>query len=350
MIKFKIKNRTIDKYQKPFIVAELSANHGNSLSIALKSISEAKKNGADAIKIQTYTADSMTLNSRQKIFKIKKGLWKGKYLYDLYKKASTPYKWHKKIFDYCKKNNIICFSTPFDENAVDLLENLNCPVYKIASFEITDLPLIQYVINKRKPIIVSTGMASITEINDVINLFKLNNFKNYMLLHCVSSYPAPTKDIRLQNIEYLKSKYNCEVGLSDHTLGNEIASFSVIKGAPLIEKHFILKRNIKSPDNAFSMLPKELNNLRKLADLAWQINKDINFNLKKSEKENLIFRRSLFFSADLKKGTKLGKKHIIRRRPGFGLPPKFEQKIIGKILNKNVKFAQLIKKKYLVSK
>jgi len=345
--KFLIKNRKISQNNKPFIVAELSANHGNNLSTALKTIDEAKKNGADAIKIQTYTADSMTLNSKKKIFKIKSGLWKDNYLHDLYKRASTPYKWHKKIFEHSKKNKLICFSTPFDEDAVDLLEELNCPIYKIASFEITDLPLIQYIINKKKPIIVSTGMASKGEIDDVINLFKKNNFRKYMLLYCVSAYPAPVEDIRLNNISYLKNRYKCEVGLSDHSLGNDVAGFSIIKGATLIEKHFILKKEIKSPDSTFSMLPNDLKKLRLLLDKAWAINKKIDFKTKKSEKNNLIFRRSLFFNRDIKKGTKIGLKHIVRRRPGYGMPPKFEKAIVGKVLKRNVQFADLVKKSYL---
>lgn len=345
--KFFIKNRKISQNNKPFIVAELSANHGNSLTTALKTIDEAKKNGADAIKIQTYTADSMTLNSKKKIFKIKSGLWKGNYLHDLYNKASTPYKWHKKIFEHSQKNKLICFSTPFDEGAVDLLEKLNCPIYKIASFEITDLPLIQYIISKKKPIIVSTGMASKEEIEDVVNLFKKNNFRKYMLLYCVSAYPTPVEDIRLNNINYLKNKYKCEVGLSDHSLGNDVAGFAIIKGATLIEKHFIYKRKINSPDSTFSMLPKDLKNLRILSDKAWAINKKIDFKTKKSEKNNLIFRRSLFFNLDLKKGTKIALKHITRRRPGYGMPPKLEKTVVGKILKKNVQFAELVKKSYL---
>ncbi len=344
--KFSIKNREISQNNKPFIVAELSANHGNSLSTALKTIDEAKKNGADAIKIQTYTADSMTLNSKKKIFKIKKGLWKDKYLYNLYKEASTPYKWHKKIFEHSKKNKLICFSTPFDEEAVDMLDDLNCPVFKIASFEMTDLPLIQYIISKKKPIIVSTGMSSLNEINDVIKLFKKNKFNKYMLLYCVSGYPTPVEDVRLRNIELLRKKYNCEVGLSDHSLGNQVAALSVLKSASLIEKHFIINKYIKSPDSTFSMMPEDLKNLRNQVDLSWKLNKKADFTRKKSEKENIIFRRSLFFRSDLKKGTKIKAEHITRRRPGYGLPPKFQKNFIGKVLRKNVKFADLVKKTY----
>ncbi len=340
---FSIFNKKINNKSRPFIIAELSANHGNNLQTVYKSLLAAKKNGADAIKIQTYTADSMTFNLKNNNFKIKNGLWKNKYLYDLYKKASTPYNWHQKIFEYSKKIKIPCFSTPFDENAVDLLESLNCPAYKVSSFEMIDLPLINYIINKKKPIIVSTGMASLSEIDDVVKLFKKRKFYNYMLLHCISSYPASLSEMKLKNIEFLKDKYKCQIGLSDHSIGNEAAVWSIIKGATLIEKHFILNNSVDSADKKFSMTPKGLKDLRKKADDAWMSSKDINFGQRLVEKDNIIFRRTLFFSKNKNKGDKLTNYDICRKRPGIGLKPKYLNKIIGKKLSKNVKTGDPVK-------
>ena len=258
-----INNRKISSKDEPFIIAELSANHCGSLEIALETIDSAKKNGADAIKIQSYTANSMTLDSNKDDFLIKNGTWKGYKLFDLYKEASTPYEWHEKLFNHARDIGITIFSTPFDEEAVDLLNSLNTPAYKIASFEIIDLPLIKYVASKGKPILISTGMACSEEINDAVITAKKYGTGEILLFHCVSDYPASTKDSNINLIKTLKEKYDVQVGLSDHTLSNTAALAAVSLGAVAIEKHFIVNKKLTGPDSTFSIDPEQIRSLKR---------------------------------------------------------------------------------------
>ncbi len=328
-----INGRKIGKDYSPYIIAELSANHNGSLNKAKKLIKSAKDNGADAIKIQTYTADSMTIDSDKEDFKIKGGLWDGYKLYDLYKKASTPYEWHKELFNYANEIDVTIFSSPFDEEAVDLLESLNTPAYKIASFELTDLPLIDYIAKKKKPLLISTGMGSQNEIKDAVETARQSGCKEILLFHCISSYPTPTKDTNLLTLKALKSTYEVEVGLSDHTLNNLSSIASIALGAVAIEKHFTLDRTEKGPDSAFSIEPKELQKLKKQTTECWQALGKEDFDRPAIENKNKAFRRSLYFVKDLKKGARITENDIKRIRPGYGLPPK----MISEILKRKTK-------------
>jgi len=335
--KLKIEKKIISEKSKPYIVAELSANHNGSVDNALKHIKSAKKNGADAIKIQTYTPDSITMKSNRKDFLIKKGIWKNKTLYDLYKWAHTPYEWHKKIFDYANKNQITCFSTPFDESGVDLLEKLNTPAYKIASFELIDIPLIKYAAKTKKPMIMSTGMASVKEIDDAVNVVeKHNSIKRLILLHCVSGYPTNIELMNLKKISFLRNRYKCLVGLSDHSKGMIAPIVSVSYGACLIEKHFITSKKIKSPDKDFSILPKELSELCQISQKTFLAKGDGSVKNNLAEKESIKYRRSIYVINNIKKNEKLTSKNIKRIRPGYGLPPKFYEKLLGKKASKNL--------------
>ena len=321
----------------PYIVAELSANHNGSLNKAKKTILSAKQNGASAVKIQTYNADSMTINCKKEDFAIKGGLWDGYYLYDLYKEASTPYEWHEDLFKYAKEIGITIFSTPFDEKAVDLLEDLNTPAYKIASFELTDLPLIEYISKKKKPILISTGMGSEKEIKEAIETIRKQNCEQLLIFHCISSYPTPTELSNLKMINYLKKKYKTEVGLSDHTIDNISAIVATSIGASAIEKHFIIDRKEKGPDSEFSIEPDELKILVKDVNRAWKALGSSEFSRPNIEEKNLVFRRSLYFVEDLKANQIINHKHIKRIRPGFGINPKFYKEIIGKRVLKDIK-------------
>lgn len=330
--KKKINNLFSSKINKPpIIVAELSANHNGSILKAKKLIRLAKKNGADLIKIQTYTPDTMTINSKKKDFVIKSGLWKGKSLYELYKLAQTPFEWQKELFEYAKKINIGLFSTPFDETAVDYLEDLNCPIYKVSSFEITDLHLIEYIAKTNKPIILSTGLSNEKEIYEAVKTIKKFSKKEIILLHCISEYPAKLENSNLNTITYLGKKFKLKIGLSDHTIGNTAALVATSLGACLIEKHFTDDRSTdKGPDSAFSMNPKELSNLSKQTKLIF---KSLgNYGIKRSdqEKKNKIFRRSLYYNKDLIIGDRINKANVVKIRPGYGLDTKYYKKIIGK--------------------
>ena len=324
------------KLKKPYLIAEISGNHNGSLKRAKEIIKLAKVNGADCVKLQTYTPETMTIKSSNKDFLISKGLWKGYRLWDLYKHAHTPFKWHKELFDYAKKIKITCISTPFDETAVDLLENLKVPFYKIASFEITDIPLIKYIAKKNKPIMLSTGMANLSEITRAVKEIKIYNNKEILLFHCVSGYPTPIDEINLSNINYLKQKYKCEIGLSDHTIGNTAAVTSIAYGVKVIEKHFTISRKNKGPDSEFSIEPNELLSLNKNVNEAYQSIGKVNFNLKKSEKYNIKFRRSIYAIQDIKKNEKFTINNIKRIRPGYGLSPIYFEKILGKKSKKNI--------------
>jgi len=322
------------KDKEPFIIAELSANHNGSINRAFESIKVAKECGASAIKIQTYTADTMTIKSDRDEFKVKSGIWNGYELYDLYNEAHTPYEWHKPLFDYAKKIGITIFSTPFDRSAVDLLEDLNAPLYKVASFEVIDLPLIKYIAQTKKPMIISTGMANLEEIKEAVEVAKESGCQDLALLHCISSYPAPIEESNLLTIPDLAEKFGVISGLSDHTMGTVVATTSIALGARVIEKHFTLSRDDKGPDSEFSLEPSELKKLCKDAKAAWSSLGKAGYNLKKSEK--LTSRRSLYIVKDVKKGEVLSEKNIRSIRPGYGLHPKHLKDVLGKKVISNI--------------
>jgi len=332
----KIDKSIIDENNEPYIIAELSANHCGSIKKALKTIKSAKLNGADAIKIQSYTPDSMTLDCNKDDFLIKEGNWKGYKLYDLYKEACTPYEWHRELFNYAKKLDITIFSTPFDEKAVDLLEELDVPAFKIASFEIIDLPLIKYVASKGKPLLISTGMASENEICEAVKVSKDYGCGDVLLFHCISDYPASTKNSNINLIRTIKDKFDVEVGLSDHTLNNTSALAAISLGAVAIEKHFILDRQQKGPDSAFSIEPKELKELKFLTKECWQAMGSGEFLRSTSELKNKVFRRSLYFVKDMEMGQLITQKDIRRLRPGYGIPPKYIDQVINRRLKISV--------------
>ena len=315
---------------KIFFIAEISANHCGNFKLAKKLIKCAHKNGADAVKLQTYTADTMTLKSNKKYFKIKQGLWKGYTLWDLYNKAHTPLKWHKKLFQYGKKLGIKVFSTPFDDTAVDFLEKLNCPMYKIASFEMTDLNLVKKISQTKKPIIISTGMANLEEITTTLKVAKKNGAKNITLLYCVSNYPSSIEDFNLNNIRILKNKFNCKVGISDHSTDNRVAISAIASGAEVIEKHIALDNQKKGFDIDFSLKGKEIKKLRDDIDVAFALLGRNFFFRSKSENKSKTFRRSIFATKDIKKGEKFTKQNIRVVRPGYGLMPKYFNKILNK--------------------
>jgi len=318
------------KNKIPFLVAEISANHCGNINLAKKLIKCAKDNGADAAKLQTYTADTMTIQSNKKYFKIKNGLWKGYDLWNLYNEAHTPLEWHKKLFDYGKKLGITIFSTPFDETAVNLLEKLKCPMYKVASFEITDLLLIKKISQTKKPIIISTGMASMEEIELAYRTAKNYGAKDITLLYCVSNYPSKNTDFNLNNIKILKNKFKCRVGLSDHSKDNRVAIAAVAAGAEVVEKHIALDKQKKGLDIEFSLKGKEIKKFKEDINLAYNLLGKKYFFRNKSEKKSKIFRRSIFATENIKKGEKFNNQNIRRIRPGYGLEPKYYEKLIGR--------------------
>ena len=318
------------KNKIPFLVAEISANHCGNINLAKKLIKCAKDNGADAAKLQTYTADTMTIQSNKKYFKIKNGLWKGYDLWNLYNEAHTPLEWNKKLFDYGKKLGITIFSTPFDETAVNLLEKLKCPMYKVASFEITDLLLIKKISQTKKPIIISTGMASMEEIELAYRTAKNYGAKDITLLYCVSNYPSKNTDFNLNNIKILKNKFKCRVGLSDHSKDNRVAIAAVAAGAEVVEKHIALDKQKRGLDIEFSLKGKEIKKFKQDINLAYNLLGKKYFYRNKSEKKSKIFRRSIFATENIKKGEKFNNQNIRRIRPGYGLEPKYYEKLIGR--------------------
>ena len=324
-----IDNKAIGKNNAPYIIAELSANHNGDIQRAFDSILAAKEAGADAVKIQSYTADTMTIDCDREDFQIKGGLWDGYNLYELYQEAQTPYKWHKPLFDYAKKIGITIFSSPFDETAVDLLEELGTPAYKIASFEMTDLPLVEYVAKTGKPMIISTGMANLEEIEEVVSVAKAGGCQELVLLHCVSAYPAPIDQINLATIPDLSTRFDVLSGLSDHTMGTAVATTSVALGACLIEKHFTLSRADKGPDSAFSLEPDELKQLCQDTKIAWQSLGESGYETKASEQSNAKFRRSIYAIKNIQKGERFTKENVKRIRPGFGLSPKYWGQVLS---------------------
>jgi N-acetylneuraminate synthase len=335
--RFIINGREISKIKPPYIIAEVSANHKGSIDRAIKTIKAAKEAGVDAVKIQTYTPDTMTLNIKNNDFLIKNGLWKGRSLYDLYGEAYTPYEWHDRLFKYAKDINITLFSTPFDESAVDLLESLDVPAYKIASFEIVDLPLIKYIAKKNKPMLISTGMASIDETREAILAAKNSGCNNIAIFHCISSYPTPINEANIQAIQNLKKEFNIEVGLSDHTTGNIASIVATSLGATVIEKHFTLNRSEGGVDSSFSLEPHEMKLLVENTKSAHSSLGSGNAIRSKIENENLVFRRSLYFVKEVSKGEIITSENIKRIRPGFGLKPKYYNDVIGLTCQKNAK-------------
>ncbi|HHQ4696795.1 pseudaminic acid synthase [Aeromonas veronii] len=327
---FSIDGREIGHHKKPFIIAELSGNHNGRLENALALIDAAADAGADAIKLQTYTADTMTLDIDLPEFHIQGGLWDGYTLYDLYKQAHTPWEWHQALFERAKTRGLIIFSTPFDESAVDFLESLGTPAYKIASFEITDHPLIRYVAKQGKPVIISSGMSSETEIAQALTILRENGCTQILLLHCVSGYPTPLADINLKRITRLAETFSVPVGLSDHTLGNTAAQLAVALGAVAIEKHVTLAREDGGPDAEFSLEPDELKALCDQTNLCWQTLGTGESGNNQAEESSLIFRRSLYFVSDIQAGEIIKPEHIRRIRPGYGLPPEALPKILGR--------------------
>jgi len=325
------------RYNKTLIVAELSANHNNSINTAKKTIEAAAESGADAIKIQTYTADTITINCDNDYFKIKQGtIWDGRTLYDLYKEAYTPWEWHDELKILAESLGLMFFSTPFDITAVDFLESKNVPMYKIASFEITDIPLIEYTASKGKPMIISTGIAEIQDLNDAIDACRRVGNNDITLLKCTSSYPAPVEQVNLLTMVDMKKNFNVKVGLSDHTLGKDVAVAAVALGAEIIEKHFIIDRKIGGPDASFSMEPTEF---KSMVESIYNVEKalgTIDYNLSSTSLKNREIARSLFAVEDIKAGEKITKENVRSIRPGFGLKPKCLKDIIGKRVIKDI--------------
>ena len=336
MKKIVIANREISQNTSPYIIAEMSANHNGDINNAFKIIDAAKQAGADALKMQTYTADTITLNSDKEDFQIHGGLWDGRTLYDLYQEAHTPWEWHKPLFDYAHKLGITIFSSPFDPTAVDLLEDLNTPAYKIASFEAVDLPLIKYAASTGKPLIISTGMADLEEISEAVETAQAAGCKELALLHCVSGYPAPAGDYNLRTIPDLIKRFGLVTGLSDHTLDNTTAITSIALGASIIEKHFTLNRNGGGPDDSFSLEPADLSALCRDTKTAWQALGNVDYTRKNSEQDNVKFRRSLYFVKDMKAGEIITPDCIRSVRPGFGLPPKTYEQLLGQTITCDV--------------
>ena len=325
----------------------MSANHCGNLNHALKLIQTAKINGADAVKIQTYTAESMTLNLKKKYFKINKGIWKGKYLWDLYDKGKTPLVWHKKLFNYAKKIGIKIFSTPFDDKAVDFLEKLNCPIYKISSFEMTDLLLIKKVAMTKKPIIISTGMANVKEIDEAYFTAKKYGAKKITLLYCVSNYPSKNSDFNLNNIKFLKKRYKCKIGLSDHSKDNRIAMAAVAAGVEVVEKHIALEGQKKGLDINFSLKGKEIKNFRNDLDLISDLfSKNFIVN-KRNDFDSRKYRRSIFAIKNIMEGEKFTLENIKRIRPGYGLEPKYFNKLLKTNSPYNIKYGEPLSKDVL---
>ena len=315
---------------EPYIIAELSGNHNGDINRAIKLIDAVVASGANAIKLQTYTADTLTIDSNRSEFIVKGGPWSGQKLYDLYKQASTPWDWHPTIFQYAKKKNIHCFSSPFDDSAVDFLDSLSAPAYKIASFEIVDIPLIKKASSKNKPLIMSTGVADYNEIGEACDAASKFGADGYALLHCISDYPSHAKDMKLKTIQELKSHFNVPIGLSDHTIGSTVAVAAITLGATIIEKHITLSRLDGGPDSTFSSEPDEFKKLVQDCKNIFKANKSDSNNVSGTSKSNAIFRRSIFVVKDMKKGEVFNKDNIRSIRPGLGLKPKFFDEILGK--------------------
>lgn len=334
---------------KPFIIAEMSGNHNQSLERALEIVEAAAKTGAHALKIQTYTADTMTLNVESPDFKIndENSLWNGQNLYQLYQQAHTPWEWHKHIFDRARELGMIPFSTPFDENAVDFLEELDAPLYKIASFENTDIPLIKKVAATGKPMIVSTGMATVAELDELVRTVREAGCEELILLKCTSTYPATPENTNISTIPHMRELFDTQVGLSDHTMGTGVAVASVALGATVIEKHFTLSRADGGVDSAFSMEPEEMKALVIETERAWQAMGKVTYGPTEKEKASLKFRRSIYITKDLKAGDELKKENMRIIRPGYGMKPKYYDELLGKKVKVEVKAGTPLKLEFI---
>lgn len=333
----KIKDRIIGEGQPAYIIAEMSANHAGNLELAKKIIRSAKESGADCVKLQTYTADTLTIDCDNSYFKIEDGIWQGENLYQLYQKAYTPWEWQKELKEEADRIGIDIFSTPFDSSAVDFLESIGMEFYKIASFEVVDIPLIRYIASKGKPIIMSTGMASLGEIEDAVKAVRKEGNEQIALLKCSSAYPAITDDMNLKTLVNMAETFQVPTGLSDHSMGSLGAVTAVVLGAKIIEKHFCLSREIDNPDASFSMEPEEF---RKMVDDIRRAEKAIGkvqYGISSQEKDNIKFRRSLFVVKDIKEGELFTEENVRSIRPGYGIAPKFYEDVIGKKALKNIK-------------
>lgn len=326
----KIKHFKISNKSKVFIIAELSANHSGDLNTAIETIRAAKRAGADCIKLQTYTADTITIDSNKEDFIINDTIWSGRKLHELYQEAYTPWEWHERLFKVAEEEGLICFSSPFDKSAVDFLENLNSPAYKIASFEITDIPLIEYVASKGKPIIISTGVAELVDIELAVETCRKAGNNQIALLKCTSSYPAPINEANMCMVQDLAERFNVIAGLSDHTMGATVPIVATALGAKIIEKHFILDRSIGGPDASFSMNEIEFTEMVKSIREAECAIGEVNYTLTDKQKKGKDFSRSLYVVEDIKVGEKFNENNVKSIRPGFGLHPKFLKDILGK--------------------
>ncbi len=336
-LKMKIDNFEINKESKVFIIAELSANHNGNIGTAIETIRAAKRAGADCIKLQTYTADTITIDCDKEDFLIKGTIWEGKNLYKLYQEAFTPWEWHEEIFRVAKEEGLVCFSSPFDKTAVDFLENLNVPAYKIASFEITDIPLIEYVASKEKPIILSTGIAEQEDIELALDACRRAGNNDIALLKCTSSYPAPIDEANMCMVKDLAERYNVISGLSDHTMGATVPIVATVFGAKIIEKHFILDRSIGGPDSSFSMNEEEFTAMVKAVREAESAIGVVDYSLTEKQAKGKDFSRSLYVVEDINAGDIITEKNVKSIRPGFGLHPKFYKQALGKKANKDYK-------------
>jgi N-acetylneuraminate synthase len=341
----KIGNRKIGKEIKPFIIAEMSGNHNQSLDRALEIVEDAASSGAHALKLQTYTPDTMTLDISEGDFFItdQKSLWKGRSLYELYQEAHTPWEWHKPIFDRARELGLIVFSTPFDDTAVDFLEELDVPCYKVASFENTDLPLIRKIASTGKPMIISTGMATVAELDETVRTARESGCNDIILLKCTSTYPATPDNTNILTIPHMRDLFGCEVGLSDHTMGLGVSVASVALGATVIEKHFTLNRADGGVDSAFSLEPAEMKALVEETERAWQALGHIQYGPTSKEKKSMVFRRSLYICKDTKAGEVLTQENVRAIRPGHGLAPKFFDLVMGKRVNQDVKRGEALR-------
>lgn len=330
MASFLIKDRLIGTSAPPYLVAEMSANHKGDINSAFTIAEKAKEAGADAVKLQTYTPDTITIDSDGDEFVIKDGLWRGRTLYELYQEAHTPWEWHAPLYEHARKIGITIFSSPFDKSAVDLLEDLNTPAYKIASFEAIDLPLIRYVASTGKPMIISTGMASLEEIQEALETAQSGGCNELAILHCVSGYPAPTTDYNLRTIPDMAKRFGLVTGLSDHTLGSTVALAGVALGASIIEKHFTLDSSGTGPDDSFSSEPEEFSRLASDARTVWESLGEVSYGCQSSERENMQFRRSLYFVRSLKAGEIVTADAVRSVRPGYGIAPKHLDSVINR--------------------
>ena len=337
-MEIKIGKRNIGNDNPVFIIAELSANHLQNFDLAVDTIKAIKESGADAIKLQTYTPDTITIDSDNEYFQIKQDtLWDGKTLYELYKEAYTPWEWQPKLKELAEELDLIVFSSPFDRTAVDFLEGMNVPAYKVASFEITDIPLIEYIASKGKPVIISTGISTLSDIEEAVNACKRMGNHQISLLKCTSAYPAPFKEMNLRTIPNLKDTFKAVVGISDHTLGISVPIASVALGAKIIEKHFILDRNMGGPDAAFSLEPEEFRSMVKAVKEVESALGEVNYELTEKIKKSREFSRSLFIVEDVKAGDKLTPENVRSVRPGFGLHPRYLDRILGRKAKKDIK-------------